>query len=364
MPAIEAATVTAFYLFDVAEQIDLAALRQHLGAAVAATRFTPGRGAPPYLQYANPPVVADGDLVGVASPDGFRLRVKFFDYGVVSVGLSRPFTGDWPDLVATSGRYIENEALEDQAEAICRALVQRFPSAMRGTRERLLAEDYLVLAITSMGSRSAADELIARHGRDIAQSLRGEVLPLSAQEQEEILRHRLSYAADDLVIPTWNAAFVYDTEVGAQAALEILEFANSQLLEFRYYDQLLDVELARIYAQLQRPHWWEALSGRGYVRAAHQLHSLFIDVNEITDYTQNALKMVGDIYAARVFHLTASRLGLDVWKASVNEKLKTLADIYRFAVDQVGIARGHFLELTIIAILVLELVLFFMGIMT
>ena len=35
--------------------------------------------------------------------------------------------------------------------------------------------------------------------------------------------------------------------------LEILEFANSQLLEFRYYDELLDGELARIYAELQKP---------------------------------------------------------------------------------------------------------------
>jgi len=30
--------------------------------------------------------------------------------------------------------------------------------------------------------------------------------------------------------PTWNAAFVYDTPAGTQAALEIVEFANSPLL--------------------------------------------------------------------------------------------------------------------------------------
>ena len=174
----------------------------------------------------------------------------------------------------------------------------------------------------------------------------------------------MTYLPDDLVVPRWNAAFIYDTEAGAQAALEIVEFANSQLLEFRYYDELLDVELARIYAQLQQPHWWDSLFGRGYIRAAHQLHSLFIDVNEITDHTENALKMIGDIYAARLFHLTASRLGLAPWKASVEEKLTTLNNIYRFAVEQVSIARGHFLELMIIVILVFELVLVFMGILT
>ena len=144
-------------------------------------------------------------------------------------------------------------------------------------------------------------------------------------------------------MPTWNTALVYDTEAGVQAALEIFEYANSQLLQFRYYDDLLDSELVRIYSQLQKRRRFDTVFGRGYIRAAHQLHALFIDVNEITDRTQNALKMVGDIYAARLFHLTASRLGLATWKASVEEKLETLDDIYRFAVEQVAIARGQLL---------------------
>ena len=81
------------------------------------------------------------------------------------------------------------------------------------------------------------------------------------------------------------------------------------------------------------------------------------------DRTENGLKFVGDIYLARLFALAASRLGLDRWKGQVREKLQTLDAIYHFAVEQTGIARGEFLELTIIAILVLELVLFFLGIM-
>jgi uncharacterized Rmd1/YagE family protein len=64
-----------------------------------------------------------------------------------------------------------------------------------------------------------------------------------------------------------------------------------------------------------------------------------------------------------VFSLAAARLGLARWKQSVEDKLETLDDIYRFAVEQVAISRGQFLELTVILILVLELVLFFLGIM-
>jgi hypothetical protein len=364
MPTIESAALTAFYLFDVADDIDLAALRAAIGGSAASARLVPKSSVPSYFQYTVPPVVVDGEALGVGEIDGFRTRLKFFDYGVVSVALSRRFSGSWPELIALSQTYIENEALEERAEQACRKVCERLGAAFTAARPSFLAEDYLVFAVTALDRRMTADALVATCGAEIALVLRGERNALSEQEQNEVLRNRLSYLADDLVIPTWNAAFVYDTEAGAQAAIEIFEFANSQLLEFRYYDELLDVRLARIYAQLQRQRWLDTLVGRRYINAANDLHALFIEVNEITDKTQNALKMVGDIYAARVFSLAAARLGLDRWKASVEEKLETLDDIYGFAVEQVAIARGHFLELTIILILVLELVLFFLGIMT
>jgi hypothetical protein len=114
---------------------------------------------------------------------------------------------------------------------------------------------------------------------------------------------------------------------------------------------------------LQHPKWYDEWIGSRYRRAARQVHALFIDVNELTDKTENALKMVGDVYAARLYSLVAGRLGLDRWKQNVEEKLDTLDDIYRFTVDQTQMSRGHLLELTIILILILELVLFFLGIM-
>jgi hypothetical protein len=45
-------------------------------------------------------------------------------------------------------------------------------------------------------------------------------------------------------------------------------------------------------------------------------------------------------------------------------KLKTLDDIYGFAVEQSSMSRSQFLELTIVLILIFELVLIFLGVMT
>ena len=359
---ISTGTLTALYLFDVAEHIDLARLRGIIGAG-AAVGLASKTSMPAYLQYQAPPLVIDGDQAGIASIAGFSARVKLYDYGVVSLALSRRFSGSWADLVATAHESIENPTLEARVEEAVRRLVDRCGAALTRLRPSWLSEDYLVVAVHDLDGRLTAEDLLAQRGESLAQLLRGEAQALSRQEQEEVLRNRLSYLACDLVVPTWNAAFVYDTESGAAAALELFEFANSQLLEFRYYDALLDAELARIYPSLQRTSWWRNLAGGGAVRAANQLHSLFIDVNEITDRTENALKIMGDIYAARVFALVAARLGLGRWKQNVEDKLKTLDDVYRFAVDQVTISRGQFLELTVVLILIIELVLFFLGLM-
>src|SRR5262249_40298340 len=158
------------------------------------------------------------------SIDGFASRLKFFDYGVVSLALSRRFSGSWTDLVAVASEYIENAALEERAEQQVRALVARCSDAMTRLRPSWLTEDYLVLAVTEVDGHPVAEQLLAEHGTAIAQVLRGETQPLSTQEQEEVLRNRLSYLATDVVIPTWNAAFLYDNEAGAAAALELFEF--------------------------------------------------------------------------------------------------------------------------------------------
>jgi len=359
---IRSGTIAALYVFDVAEQIDLARVRERLGGGAAA-RLTTKAAQPASLQYQVPPLVIDGEAAGFAQIEGFHARLKFFDYGVVSLALVQPFSGSWDDLLAASQRYIENARLEDAAEQAVRQTVERCGATMTRPRSSYLSEDYLILAVHELDTPLDADKLLAARGAQVAQMLRGETLPLSAQEQEEVLKNRLSYLSNDLVVPTWNAAFVYDTEAGAAAATELFEFTNSQLLEFRYYDAMLDAEMARLYPELQRASWWHNLLGGGAVRAANQVHSLYIDINDITDRTDNALKIVGDIYAARVLALAAARLGLARWRQSVEEKLGTLDTIYRFAVEQVSISRGQFLEIAIILILVFELILFFLGIM-
>jgi hypothetical protein len=362
MPDITAGQVTALFLYEAAEVIDLPRVAGLVGPTAQA-RLSPKATAPSYVQYRQPPLIIDGEALGLPETDGFRVRFKIFDYGVISVSLTRALPDSWSALIESSIAWQEDPRLAAASESLCRNLMGRVQTAMTAPRTELVTEDYIVFSVTGLAGAPTSNDLLDARGDDIARLLRAERERLSAQEREEVLRHRLSYLERDLLVPTWNAAFVYDTEIGAHAALEILEFANSQLVEFRYYDELLDRELTRIYADLQRPSWFKGWFGRRYTRPAQQVHALFIDVNELTDRAENALKIAGDVYTARVFSLAGLRLGLDHWKANVRDKLKTLDDIYRFAVEQTAMARGETLEIMIVLILIFELVLFFMGIM-
>jgi hypothetical protein len=107
---IRAGTLTALYLFDVSESIDLVKLRDLLGAGSAA-RLASKTPTPAYVQYQVPPLVIDGETIGVSAIEGFSARFKFFDYGVVSLALSKPFVGEWPDVVRLGQEYIENPTL-------------------------------------------------------------------------------------------------------------------------------------------------------------------------------------------------------------------------------------------------------------
>jgi hypothetical protein len=360
---IRAGSIILFYLFDVAETVDLQKIPGLIGGPTASARLQPKQPTPAYVQYDKPPVSFDGEVVGISNVDGFQVRFRVYDYGVLSIALTRPFSGSWAELVALGQTLMENVDIESRAEQYSRTVAGRLRSAFTSPRSSSLSEDYLVYAISELERPLSADELLAARGADIATLLRGEPQPLSEQERQAVLKHRISYLANDLVIPTWNAAFVYDTPTGMLAALEILEFANSQLLEYRDYDERLDNQLTAIYARLRSPRWHDQWLSSRYTRAAREVHALFVDVNELTDRTENALKFIGDIYAVRVFTLVGDRLGLGSWKAEVEAKLKTLDDIYRFAVEQSSMSRGQFLELTIVLILIFELVLIFLGVM-
>src|SRR2546425_652611 len=168
----------------------------------------------------------------------------------------------------------------------------------------------------------------------------------------------LSYQPDDLLVAGWNAAFVFDSPAGLEATAEILEFANSQLLEFRHYDGVLDTELAAVYDEMSGGRASRnVFRSFAYRRTARRLNALYLDISELTEKSENSLKFFGDLFASRAYRLAAQKLGLNEWRDLVDRKLRSAGVLYRSLIDEASTLRMEFMEFAIVLILVFELVM-------
>src|SRR5438552_10214533 len=118
-------SAVGLFLFDVCEEMRLDELRSILGARRLGEGMKHAAGE--QLFFERPPVVEDAQFPGDSRA---RVRVKYYDYGVLSVLFEFPFAGDWTDLIALSSRWISETDLQTRAEALTKEKVQRTRLAM------------------------------------------------------------------------------------------------------------------------------------------------------------------------------------------------------------------------------------------
>jgi hypothetical protein len=219
-------------------------------------------------------------------------------------------------------------------------------------------EDYVIFQIGEFAGPTGIEELITHYAQHIAQILRAEARELSADEVADALSHRISFGKDDIVLVDWNASLVVDKE--AEDILTILEFANVELLEMRFLDQRLDEALGLAYDRLshRKRRWFPSSANATALRDVSQWQ---VDSAVLFEGVNNVLKLLGDQYLARVYHLTAERFHLTEWDASILRKLETLESIYQKISDQVVSRRMEILEWIIIALFVIEIILPFVS---
>jgi hypothetical protein len=298
------------------------------------------------------------------SGEHLQAEIKYFDYGVVSVIFELPFSGDWDKLVQLSSRWVWDTNFESLATRIVKEKLERVRPALvkpyDATGAEWLKEDYFIFHLREIAGSPSAADLLATQSGFISQVVRGENQALSDGERQEILQSRISYYPNDLAVIGWNAAFLYDSPSGAETAIQLLQYANSQLLEFRHYDDLLTRQLEDVYDFLES-------GGRGMwsrwrtARAASKLHTVLLDVSELTERADNAIKFLSDMFSARLYKLAALKVGVSDYKDLVHQKLQTAEELYRFMIDEFNQSRAFVLELMVVVILIIELIFFFRG---
>lgn len=356
MPACRG-SISALLLYDVAEEVDMAQLRSLIGTSAPLRSPEFRQQAPSYVRFEQAPVVEPCDSFRLATGEAVDARLRHFVSGVLSLRIDLYFDCDWDDLIALSNRWLEAGEVEQRGLEIVRQRVNRIRPSLRKAYPEWLDEAYYVVHLHEVRNEAGdvlnGPELLSQHGSQLAQILRGETQKLSDSEQREILASSLSYFPDDLLLVGWMGAVVYDTPHDAGPVLDLLEYANVQLLEYRRYDEVLSGVLKHAYSELDRPGG--LLSSWRRAREAKRMNRMRLEVTELTERADTAIKFLSDMFYARAYKLAAAKVGANDYRNLVDQKLKTAGELYHFMVSEFREARSFLLELMIVVILLIEL---------
>jgi len=356
-PQIEVGALHAYFIYDVADTIDLHKLKDLGGGEFRQAQLQlRAVSSPSYIQFVIPPISAEltpTEIMGLQ----VQPRIKLYDYGTVSIRLSFAYSGSWSGFAQLARQLKQSEELQVFSNQLLKQTLTQAKEALNKEHDPLV-EDYFVLEVESFQPAMTANLLMENYKEELASLLLAETVTVTPIEAQDALRVIFSFLPSDLAILHWDAAFVFDSREGADAVESILEFANTQLVELRTYDARLDAELDRIYRwniAREKPHG--LLGYRASEDRTDQLRNLLIDIRELCDRSNNALKIIGDAFYARLYRGIALRLGLNDWQQQIESKLDSIGEIYRFATDQTQHARSQFLEIIIIILIVVEIII-------
>jgi len=346
------------FAYDAARYIDLEQAEKRIHEVSERQTIRHKRRTPNYFEYQPPPLrVSYGSAAVQIEACLARPNVDLilYDFGAVAALYSLPIAGSFDELMRLSEELYDNPFLLSDSRKRVEEVLKVLGDAATLANLASVVEDYVIFHVESLSQSLDIAQFLASHGRKIAQMLRAESRPLSDQEIEDALSAKLSYGIEDVAVIDWNAALLIDRD--GDDVREVLQFANVELLEMRYLDQKLDGALDSSYIALS-PRSVTSRGRRGrYGSRLRSVAELQVDSATLFEGVNNALKLLGDQYLARIYRLVSRRFHLDDWDASILRKLQTLESIYQKMSDQTSTRRMEVLEWIIIILFVFSIVL-------
>jgi hypothetical protein len=356
--SVEEGVCHALFAYDVGRSIDLDEAERRITALTQRAAIRHKRRAARYFQYEPAPlrVTQEGEaLVVGAFRTASSVDAVLYDFGAVSVSYRLAIAGPLADLAALNIAIHDDARLLADARQRVEQLVEAIRPAVAQPAISDAIESYAIFQVERFAEPCTPAELSTSRAQEVAQLLRAEAEALSPQEVEDAVACRISFGLEDVTLVDWEAALVFDRD--ADDVLAVLEFGNVELLEMRFLDRSLDDALDRSYDALARGTWrWLPIPGwsRGDLRSVGQMQ---VDSAMLFEGVNNALKLLGDQYLARVYGLVSRRFHLAEWDASILRKLGTLESIYEKMSDRVATFRLEALEWMIVILIAVSIVL-------
>jgi hypothetical protein len=354
-----------YRLFDVGYAIALDRVFELL-ASSAPERRRPSRGQAQTIQIPNPPVTVRLGIERIELPGGgvdVEVSARAFDFGVVSVRAKlRPEPGIGWAAFAEWGAAV---AAAPWNELLARArdrLLERLHPAIEQPGLSEITEDYTVFRVNRLVDAAGSPVPPASLADDgIARLLLGESRPVTESARGELLSPRLTYFEDDLTVLTWGTALVVEPDSEDTDVQYVLEFANAQLLELRWYDAILDTEIPAIQSRFVQARKGFRLLGRRYRRLLERLQLRVADSVEVIERVENSLKVTEDVFLARVYAQAMREFRDRTWRSGIERKLEIVRDTYDMLNAESLARRSETLELIIVVLIMFEIGLTLFG---
>lgn len=359
MLSIKKGLIIIYRLFDVASEIKLSLVEAKAKESAKRMRLSKH----PYmkaLEFTDPPV--SFELQGFTKTlfEGainIHVVAKAYDFGVLSLAFNIPIPEGttFSELESVAKDLDTDESIDEKAKEYIGQLIHSLGEAVvsPSLKEHFI-EDYMIFAIQSLEHETDVSNFLNQY--DPSRLLLYETRDVSQHTREETLRHRFSYYPDDLVIVHLDNAFVIEPS-GSSDIFDILEFANAQILELRYYDSVLDRQLSWIYSELSKRRAVSAFRLRDYEQLGKKVTEIVTELTEVTEKVDNALKVTEDVYYAKIYRTAMILFRSDDWELSIKEKLQVVTNTSKMIYNEISTKRGHLLEIGIIILIVIEIVI-------
>ena len=360
---IRTGAVIGLRLFDVCASVDLAIAAEELKAAPSERRVTVSirttrRIASIFRRSALPLRLELGkrsfDLDGAPATAG--LSIDIYDYGTIAVlaEVSVPDGAAIDEARRLVRATYESEELTELARAEVERVRERLTRSTRDEHDWRKAQSYAVLFLQDASPRAvlAWDGLPALLAGDAHDGVPSE------DTRADVRTYSESHYDNDLVSIGSRAALVVDPS-GSRELLDLIQFALSQLLQLRYYDEVLDRELAQLRSEFARGGRRTLALFRSYGLLVRDAGRRFVEITAFTERIDNSLKVLGDDYSARVYDKATDRLGLLLLKDSVATKQRLVTEMVEVFAHEAESLRSLILEITIVLLIVTEIILAF-----
>jgi hypothetical protein len=352
-------TARVLLALDLGQEIDLARAAERLGVARPAEAFRHKRGSPEDLAELRLPLRFRRTIAPLALSElvcARELEIALHSFGAVSCAYLLPLELPLARLVEVSVLLYDNAELLRAARAEAEELLARLGDAVREPFVAPAIEDYVVYELAPLGT--SLDVLEGEQRELLARILRAEEGPLSLHEVENALEGRIAYRPAELVLVDWFGALLIGDDMEDER--RVLELTTVELVELRFLDGRLERRLEEAYGLLARAHRpLFGLSPR--TREVERLARFQADSAVLHENFDNALKLLGDDYLARLYELCSERFHFGAWDTAIERKLATLESIYSKISDRAARRRAELLEWIIILLFVADILLYFLG---